>query len=166
MLDKHDIRDVMLREIDVCVHLHGKLPQGALEYRPGPGQRSTLELLRYLSHCGVSGTRAMLEGNWNGFKENAARAETMSGDQFPAAMERQKQELIALFEKLTPEQFATQAATMPMGEKLKLGRALLEAPFRWLCGYRLQLFLYAKAAGAKDIATANCWMGVDRPAPK
>ena len=42
-----------------------------------------------------------------------------------------------------------------------LGRALMDMPFRCLSGYRMQLFLYAKAAGNHDLNTANCWAGVD-----
>lgn len=163
MLDKNDLRDVILKECDICLHLFGKLPKGAESYRPTPGQRSTLELLRYLSHCGESGMRALLDGNWDAWKANEARASTMALAEFPASMERQKRTFVELFEKLTPEQFAKQEATMPAGEKLKLGRALLEGPVRWMTGYRMQLFLYAKAAGAKEIGTANCWMGIDWP---
>lgn len=163
MLDKNDIRDVMLKEIDICIHLFGKLPKGTQDYRPTPPQRSTLELLRYVSHCGESGVRALLDGHWEAWKANEERAGKMSLAEFPAAMERQKRALADAFELITPEQFARQEATLPAGEKLPLGRALLEAPLRWMTGYRMQLFLYAKASGAKEIATANCWMGIDWP---
>ena len=163
MLDKNDVRDVLLKEIDICIHLHGKLPKGAESYRPTPAQRSTLELAQYLSHCGESGIRALLDGNWSAWEANAKRAATMTLAEFPAEMERQKKAIAGIFETMTPAQFASQEATMPAGEKLKLGRALLEGPMRWMTGYRMQLFLYAKAAGAKEIGTANCWMGIDWP---
>lgn len=78
-------------------------------------------------------------------------------------MERQKQAIAGIFETMTPPQCATQEATMPAGEKLELGRALLQGPMRWVTGYRMQLFLFAKAAGAKGIGTANSWMGIDWP---
>ena len=40
-----------------------------------------------------------------------------------------------------------------------LGRALLEMPLKWMTAYRMQLFLYAKAAGAVDLTTADNWRG-------
>lgn len=163
MLDKHDIRDVLLKECDICMHLYGKLPKGALEYRPSAGQRSTLELLRYLSYCGIGGARAAFEGKWDAFQEAAGRAAEMPAEEFPAAMERQKREIRDLFERITDAQFATQPASEPTGEKVKLARALLDMPLRWMTGYRMQLFLYAKAAGNAEIGTANCWAGMDWP---
>ena len=40
-----------------------------MDYRPGEGQRTTLELLRYLCFCGIGGARAMADGDWDGYKE-------------------------------------------------------------------------------------------------
>lgn len=163
MLTKDDIRDALLKECDICLHLFGKLPEGETGYRPTPKQRSTLELLRYLTHCGVSGTRAMVEGTWAAFEEGEKRTSAMPASEFPAAMERQKREIAELFARLTDEQFARQEAKLPTGETVKLGRALLDAPLRWMIGYRMQLFLYAKSAGNHGIGTANCWAGIDWP---
>jgi hypothetical protein len=55
----------------------------------------------------------------------------------------------------------TQMAPLPGGGTRTLGLAILEAPFKWLTAYKLQLFLYAKATGASAIGTANAWAGVD-----
>jgi hypothetical protein len=105
----------------------------------------------------------MVEGKWDAFHENERRSATMKADEFPAAMERQKRELADLFERISEKQFDTQEAALPTGAKVKLGRALLEASLQWMTGYRMQLFLYAKAAGNHEIGTANCWAGMDWP---
>ena len=55
MLAKNDIRDLIFKEIDICLHLHGQVPEGGMDYRPTPDQRSTLELLRYISVCAIGG---------------------------------------------------------------------------------------------------------------
>ena len=167
MLTKDDILDAIHKEMDICLHLYGKLPEGSLDYRPTPNQRSTLELLRYVSVCGIAGARAMTEGNWDGYQELEARSKDMAAEEFPAAMERQRQELDALFAGLTDDDLVNRTVTEPTGAEVKLARALFDLPLRWLCGYRMQLFLYAKAAGNADIWTPNCWAGIDweKPAP-
>ena len=40
-------------------------------------------------------------------------------------------------------------------------RAIMSGPLKWLTGYKMQLFLYAKATGA-EIGTSNAWGGYDR----
>jgi hypothetical protein len=48
----------------------------------------------------------------------------------------------------------------------KLGRALLDVPVRWMGGYRMQLFLYARAAGNEEIWTPDCWAGITMEKPR
>ncbi len=166
MLSKSDVLDAILTECDIAVHLHGKLPEGSLEYRPTEGQRNTLDLLRYLSFCAIGGSRAMVEGGWEGYSEVAERSKTMEAADFPAAMERQKNELRGYFAEISDDDFATKDAAKPTGETVKLGRALLDLPLKWMVGYRMQLFLYAKAAGNTEIWTPNCWAGIDWEKPQ
>ncbi len=163
MLDKNDIRDMLLKECDVCVHLHGKLPKGAADYRPTPGQRSTLELLRHVAHSSIDGLRGMTDMKWETWEPNEKRLATMRLEDFPAEMARQKKEIVEYFERLTDKQFASQESMLMNGTKTKLAAALLDGPVRWATGYRMQLFLYAKAAGNAGIGTWNCWDGVDDP---
>lgn len=162
MLTKNDVLDSILAECDICLHLASKLPEGALDYRPAADQRSTLELLRYISFCALGGALAMRDGNWDGYKACAAKAEALAGDRFPAAMQAQKQALRELFDGLS-EADLQREATHPIGTKLPLGRALLEISLKWMVGYRMQLFLYAKAAGNDELWTPDCWAGVSMP---
>ena len=161
MIRKDDLKDAMQHECDIAIHLHGKVPAGALDYRPSPGQRSTLELMRYLAGCGIGAARARRDGDWAGYKEVRVENAAMGGEGFPAAMAKQKAALGALLDGLDDEALATQEATLPWGEKVTLGRALVETSLKWLTAYRMQLFLYAKAAGNEKIGTANNWGGVD-----
>lgn len=163
MISKNDVRDAILDECDILVHLYGKLPKDALDYRPTPKQRSTLELLRYLTYAGVAGIGKAVDGTYAVLKEGEKRTSEMRAEEFPAAMERQKKAIIAAFDKLTEAQLATQESSDPLGRKMSLGRALLAMPLRWMTAYRMQLFLYAKAAGNHEIGTANTWAGIDWP---
>lgn len=161
MSARDHLRDSVLFECDIATHLHGKLPDGALDYRPTPDQRSTLELLRYLAFCGIGSARAMADGEWATYKAWSEKTSDMAAEDFPRAMAEQKEALRELFDGLTDEQLGTVESTLPWGEKVPLGRALAETTLKWLAAYRMQLFLYAKAAGNHDIGTANCWAGVD-----
>lgn len=167
MIDKDTLLELILEECDICLHLHGAIPDGGMDFRPTPDQRSTLELLRYLSFCALGGTRAMAEGNWDAYRALADDAATMEADAFPDAMARQKEGLRAYFAGLTQEDLDTRIATTPMGVELPLDRALITLPLKWMAAYRMQLFLYAKQAGNTEIWTPDCWAGVsmDRPAP-
>jgi hypothetical protein len=165
MITKDQLADSMLRECDILVHLHSKLPEGALDYRPSPGQRSTVELLRYVAICAAAGMRCMSEANWKLFSGYAEQVKEMPGDGFPAAMERQKKEITDFFASVSEETLGTQDAPMPGGGTLPLGVAILNGPFKWLAAYKMQLFLYAKAAGATELKTSNVWRGTDPTPP-
>ncbi len=164
MVTKEQLAAAMTRECDVCVHLFGKLTPDAYAYRPSPAQRTTLDLLRYLSICGIAGLRCMAEQNWKLFGEFAARSKEMAAEDFPAAMERQKAEITAFFTAVDEHTLETQSAPLPGGGTALLGLAILNGPFKWIAAYKLQLFLYAKTTCAPDIGTANAWHGVDRRA--
>ncbi len=168
MIGKDTLRDRILEECDFCVHLFGKIPEGGMDYRPTPGQRSTLELLNYLSYCAPAGCHAMADGNWDAYQTLRERAEGMQPADFPAAMERNKQEITEFFEGVTQEQLDTQKASNPLGQEMLLGEALLAMPHNWMVAYRMQLYLYAKQAGNEDIWTPNCWAGMDweKPVPE
>ena len=161
MITKDQIAGGMTRECDICIHLFEKLSPEAFDYRPSEGQRSTIELLRYLAGCGIGGLRSLASANWKLFGETLARTENMSAAEFPAAMKRQRREIEEFFAATSEEVLATQMApTLPSGT-MPLGAAILWGPFKWLAAYKLQLFLYAKATGAHQIATANAWAGID-----
>lgn len=162
MLTKNELLESILEECDICKHLHSKLPPGGLDYRQSASQRSNLEILRYLSFCGIGGALAMIDGNWDGYQELAARSQELSADDFPAAMDRQKEALKEKFAALSDADLSREA-THPMGHKLKLSRALLEISLKWMTGYRMQLFLGAKAAGNDELWTPDCWAGVSMP---
>jgi hypothetical protein len=163
VITKDQLAASLTRECDICRHLFTKLGPAAHDYRPSPGQRSTTDLLRYLSYCGIAGVRSMAEKNWKIFAERAERAKEMPAAEFPEAMDRQKREIETFFESVSDQTLGTQEAQVPGGGTLPLGAAIMSGPLKWLTAYKMQLFLYAKATGA-DIGTVNAWAGIDRPA--
>ena len=168
MISKSHLLDSMLHECTVAQHLYSKLTPACFDYRPSPTQRSTTELLQYLSVIGIAGSTCMAEHNWKLFAPFSERAKTMPAVDFVEAMDRQKAELIAFFKAMPEERLATQEAPLPGGVTQPLAVALMNGPLKWLTAYKLQLFLYAKAAGIEGIGTSNAWRGVDiapKPAP-
>lgn len=134
MPSKDDLVATMSLECDIIKHLFTMLPR--------EDWQSTLELLRYLSYCGIGDCLAYCGlGTRDDWKRLSQQAEAMSADDFPKAMERQKREIVELFESLSDEDLSTRKAKNPRGQEMTLGRAVLDMPIRWLVGYRMQLFL-------------------------
>jgi hypothetical protein len=161
MITKEQAAQSMARECDIIVHLFTKLPQDSYDYQPSPEQRTTLALLRYLAVCAAAGIHCMKVSDWKAFAPYSERVKEMPAAEFPAAMERQKQEILDFFDSVSEETLLTQQAPMPGGVMLPLGAAILNGPAKWLAAYKMQLFLYAKAAGATELKTSNLWRGTD-----
>jgi hypothetical protein len=153
----------MRHETKVIQHLATKVPSAQLDWRPTPGQRSTLELLRYLTTCALVPTRAMIAGNW----DDAEALENASGDvtpgDFAAAMDRQMQAVEQAIRAIPDEDLLTKATTAPWGTPTVLGISLVDYCLKPLVAYRMQLFLYAKESGNAALGPANCWVGRDPP---
>lgn len=161
MITGKQLSDSMTRECDICVHLYEKLKPEAMGFRPTPEQRTTLELLQYLSVVGIAGIRSMAEGSWKIFGEYITRSKEMRAEDFLSAIARQKSEIEAFFASASEETLETQQAHLPGGDTSQLGAAIMNGPLKWLAAYKLQLFSYAKATGVTEIGTANAWRGID-----
>lgn len=164
MITKDDLLSLMLRECDICIHLHGKIPAGTMDFRFTPPQRSTAELLRYLSMIGLAASSSMAANSWDPYQKLAKEAEALDPAEFPAAMERQKDGLRGLFSELTEKDLLERRFEMPWKQEMPLGKGILALAYGSLVAYRMQLFLHAKSAGNAAIGTANCWGGMDMPA--
>lgn len=158
MLSKDDLLDSLLHECKVAKHLVGCLPADKAGERMTPGQRSHLEVARYLSFCGIGGTLFILDGDFAGYEAWQAKTESLSLDELPAALDAQADALREAFARIQESDFEREVKH-PAGHTLSFKRALLELPLKWMVGYRMQLFLCAKLAGNADIGTMDCWHG-------
>src|SRR5712691_3958764 len=52
VLTKSELIASLRNEVQILLHLAGKVDRAMLDYRPTPKQRSTIELLKYLSMMG------------------------------------------------------------------------------------------------------------------
>jgi hypothetical protein len=116
--------------------------------------------------CGIGAIRWMDKGDYKIFVEMLEGTRFMKPEDFPAAMRKQKADIEQYFAEVSEEKLATHQASIPGGGTAPLAVAFLNGPLKWLTGYKLQLFMYAKAAGNEFISTPNAWAGIDRPPPK
>jgi hypothetical protein len=165
MITREQLLDSMRHETRVIKHLATKLPAGRLDWRPTPKQRSTLELMQYLTYCGTIGVKAMIHGNWDHAEALESGGNAVTPETFAAAMDAQMAELEREIRAIPEKDLLDRAATMPWGAPTKLGLSLIDCGIKPLTAYRMQLFLYAKESGNADIGPANCWVGVDAPKP-
>lgn len=158
MISKADVLNALIKECQLCKRLYTKLPPDALDYRPSTGQRSTRELLSYLSTQTAGFAHSLYEGDWIWWSAAREKAKDLPIEKFPAAMDRQIQALQDLFASISDDEFARKKVSgMPWDTDKSLGVELMEHCLGFATGYRMQLFLYAKAAGATELHTGDCW---------
>ena len=163
MLNAEELKSLLSEEIRIIRHLGTKVDPAQVDWSPTPGQRSTLELMRYLARCGIAPVRAMLAGDWRAAGDVPEEIAEMTLAGFDDAMARQETELHAALDELSDAQLVEREAKLPWGESLPLSQAILATSVRFLCAYRLQLFLYVKESGAPELSTHNAWFGADAP---
>jgi hypothetical protein len=165
MITRDQLITTMRHEVNVIKHLAGKVPAGKLDWRPTPKQRSTLELMRYLTTCAIVPVKSMIGGSWDHAAAIEKASESVTPEGFAAAMDAQMAAVEDAIRSIPEKDLLEKGATMPWGAATKLGISLVDCGVKPLVAYRMQLFLYAKESGAADIGPANCWVGVDAPKP-
>jgi len=166
VLTKAELISLLQKEVRLLLHLTTKIDAAALDYRPTPKQRSTIELLRYLTTSGPAliqyakgqpmDADAIAEttrvANSRNFAETVAALATLS-DQYA--------ELLA---DLSDDDLRGEIMWVD-GSRISRGLFLVNYVFGQAAQYRLQLFLYLKACGREELNTMNLWIGADVPAP-
>ncbi len=149
-------------EVRIIKHLATKIPEGKGDYRPSAAQRSTLELLQYLSATGMTTFKVMLTENKNSYEDYVAFKESVTIENFRDKMDEQEREMKEMFEKITDEDLKKEFDYY--GNRTK-AEHLIEGILKTFAAYRMQLFLYVKACGA-HVSTMDVWAGVDTPSAK
>ena len=165
ILTKDEFLSSLRGEIRILLHLVSKVDPSKLDYRPTPNQRSTLELLQYLTIVGPIHCRGALA---DAFSMDAWRQEWTAGEASAKALDLEgvKQALAglpALFEDLVgscPERRLRGELEM-FGSRASRGSWLVSLVLQHYTAYRMQLFLYLKASGRQELNTFNLWAGMD-----
>jgi hypothetical protein len=148
-------------EVRILLHLAGKVDRAQLDYRPTRKQRSTLELLQYLSMMGPELIKAIKDGAfdpaaWTAAEEAAAARDL---DQTVAAIGAQTEAYATLLADMSDADFRAEIELF--GDKGTRGSILVNLILCGCAAYRTQLFLYLKACGREELSTMNLWAGVD-----
>jgi hypothetical protein len=165
VLTKFELIGSLQNEVRVLLHLASKIDRGKLDYRPSPKQRSTLELLQYLTIMGPVLIEAAKAGSFDGAKFGAAlqAAGARDFDQTVAAIAAQRDLYSSLLGTLSDADFRTEIEMF--GNKSSRGAFLTNLVLCGCAAYRTQLFLYLKACGREELGTMNLWAGMDAPTP-
>ena len=164
VLTKSELIGSLQNEVRILLHLASKVEPGMLDYRPTPKQRSTLELLKYLTLMGPSLVRAAKGGTFDvdawTVAEKAAAARDFSGT--VAALEAQREEYAQLLGDMSDADFRGEIEMF--GQKTTRGAFIVNLVLCGCAAYRTQLFLYLKACGREELSTMNLWAGMDAAA--
>lgn len=167
VLRKDELIAALEQEVQILVHLAGKVAAPELSYRPTPKQRSTLELLQYMAIMGPTQiaiikadgfNRAALGAAWSPAEKAAT---TMTFDQAVAAIRQQAGDYAREFSGWSDEDFRREVNMF--GKNVSRGSLILSLVINGHAAYRTQLFLYLKACGHDELGTMNLWGGADMP---
>jgi hypothetical protein len=165
VLTKEELIASLQNEVRILLHLCSKIDRSKLDYRPTPKQRSTIELLRYLTIMGPGLVGAIKVGNFDGAAWGAAVAASNAKnfDQVLASIEAQS---AGYAESIGAYSDADLRGEIEMfGRKSSRGSVLVNMVLCGYAAYRTQLFCYLKACGRDELNTMNLWGGVDGPMP-
>jgi hypothetical protein len=164
VLVKSELIAQLQKEVDILLHLASKIDRSQLDYRPTPKQRSTLDLLRYLSIMGPS----LVQGAKTKFDTEAWQASTKAAaardlDQTLAVIAGQKELYAKELGSMSDADFRSEMDGFD-GSKITRGLFIVNLVLCGHAAYRTQLFTYLKACGREELGTMNLWYGVDVPA--
>lgn len=161
ILSKDELIGCLQKEVHILLHLSGKVEAGMVDYRPTEKQRSTLELLQYLSMMGPELLKSIRDGAFDmegwGKAEAAAKALDLQG--VKAALAGQMELYAALVGGMSDEELVGEVSLFE--SKVSRARHIIDFVVCGHAAYRTQLFCYLKACGREELGTMNLWAGVD-----
>ena len=165
VLTKSELIASLQNEVRILLHLSSKIDRSMLDYRPAPKQRSTIELLKYLSVMGPILVKFAKAGAFDPaqftIEEKAAAARDF--DQTLAAIAGHRDAYASLLGDMSDADFRVEIEMF--GNKTTRGAFIVNLVLCGCAAYRTQLFLYLKANGRDELSTMNLWAGVDAPVP-
>jgi hypothetical protein len=165
VLTNDELIAALQKEVGILIHLAEKLDDRSCHYRPTAKQRSSLELLRYLTVMGPTLVQSAKAGGFDlaAWQAKAAHAETLDISGVIAELEKQKDEYVRLLRDMSDEEFRKPLEMF--GNTSSKGAFIVNLVLGGCAAYRTQLFLYLKSCGREELGTLNLWPGVDAPAP-
>ena len=166
VLTKAELLSSLQKESRILGHLADKVEPSMVDYRPTPKQRSSLELMRYMS---IMGPQLVLAAKTGGFDvsswtEANKAAEARDWNQTVAVIKKQGDEYARLLADMSDADLRAEMNSFD-GSKISKGKFIVDLVLGGHAAYRTQLFCYLKSCGRDELSTYNLWQGVDAPAP-
>jgi hypothetical protein len=160
-MTKAELISSLQNEVRILLHLCTKVQPAMLDYRPTSKQRSTIELLRYLTVMGpvlVPSIKAgaFLVDDWNAAEKKAAE---LDFDSVVKALESESQSYADSLNGFTDQDLRDEIDLF--GSKSSRGAMLINMVLSGHAAYRTQLFCYLKSCGREELNTWNLWAGTD-----
>jgi hypothetical protein len=165
VLTKSELIGSLQHEVRILLHLAGKIDRSMVDYRPSPKQRSTLELLQYLTIMGPELVKAATSGHFDvaAWTEREQAAKRLDFDGVVAALATHPDTYKTLIGAISDD--ALRESITMFGSPTTRGAFLVNLVLCGHAAYRTQLFLYLKACGRTELSTMNLWAGMDAPVP-
>ena len=160
-LTKDELISSLQNEVRILQHLCTKIEPSMQDYRPTPKQRSTLELLRYLTNMGPELVKGAKAGAFDveSWTKAAQAAEGRNFADTVKALAAHHDLYAQLIGPMSEDDFR---GTINMfGTPMSRGSFIVNLVLSGCAAYRTQIFLYLKACGREELTTANLWGGAD-----
>ena len=160
-LTKDELISSLQNEVRILQHLCTKIDPAMLDYRPTPKQRSTLELLRYLTNMGPELVKGTKKGSFDveSWTKATQEAEARDFAQTVKALAAQHDVYAQLIGSMSDAEL--RESINMFGTPMSKGAFLVNLVLAGCAAYRTQIFLYLKACGRDELSTANLWGGAD-----
>jgi hypothetical protein len=161
VLTKSELIGSLKHEVRILLHLAGKIDRAQLDYRPTKTQRSTLELLQYLSMMGPTLIRAAKAGTFDtaAWTKEEELAKARDFDQTLQAIEAHGSTYVELIGPMADGEFRQEINLF--GQPTSRGALIVNVVLGGCAAYRTQLFCYLKSCGRDELNTWNLWVGQD-----
>ena len=161
VLTKEELINSLKNEVRILLHLADKVQPSMVDYRPTAKQRSTIELLRYMSMMGPQLVKATQAGAfdpqaWSAVEKSTAPLDLAGVKESIASHTDQYASLIGGMS----EDDLRSSVTM-FGQTMSKGAFIANNVLGGHAAYRTQLFLYLKSCGREELNTMNLWGGMD-----
>ncbi len=163
VLTKSELVASLQNEVRILLHLASKVDRAQLDYRPTPKQRSTIELLKYLTMMGPALVQVAKAGTFDPAAWTVAEkaADPLNFDQALAAIRLHTDVYPKLLADMSDADL--RAEVEMFGHRSSRGAFIATQVLSGCAAYRMQLFLYLKASGREELSTMNLWGGADAP---
>ncbi len=160
MYTKEEIWNSFAKEFRIIRHLVEKIPGGGYDHKPTEKQRTMLELLQYMGVSGIGTMTSIKNGDTSAFGPLAALSKEITPENFVETINKEEADMKDLFDSFT-EDFLNEEITLFAGPSPR--KIYILDLLKTITAYKMQLFLYIKAAGNESIGTPNLWAGIDTP---